>query len=102
MRDSDQVLHDDLTDAGLPHLAERAAAGEWNDYFSQHAMPQHELIAVLRAEVVIANVTRKRLVQNVIDGKYDGTLTEGQEWARSDEGQEVFRAFSRDVQRGGS
>lgn len=102
MRASDQVLHDDLVAAGLPHLAERAKSGEWNDYFGQEALPQHALIAVLRAEVVIANATRKRLIRNVIDGKYDATQAESQEWAESDEGREVFRAFSRDIQRGGT
>jgi len=90
MRASDQILHDDLLEASLPHLAARAAAGEWNDYFGQDAMPQHALIAVLHAEVVIANVVRKRLIQNVIDGKYDGTRADADEWAASPEGQAVL------------
>lgn len=102
MRASDQILHDDLLDAGLPALAARAAASEWNDYFGVDAMPQHALIAVLRDEVVIANVVRKRLIENVVDGKYDGTQAESAEWAASPEGQDVLRQFTRDAQRGGS
>ncbi|HSU37134.1 MAG TPA: hypothetical protein VLJ88_15870 [Propionibacteriaceae bacterium] len=90
MRVSDQILHDDLLEAGLQHLAARAAAGEWNDYFGDDAMPQHALIAVLRDEVVIANVVRKQLIQNVIDGKYDGTRADADEWAASPEGQAVL------------
>lgn len=93
MRASDQILHDDLIEAGLPHLAERAAASEWNDYFADSAAPQHDLIDILRAEVVIANVVRKRLIANVIDGKYDGTRAESDEWAASPEGQGVFRSL---------
>lgn len=93
MRESDAILVADLREAGLVHLAMRAAQGEWNDYFGKEAMPQHDLIFALRAETTLANVVRKRLIENVIAGKYDGTKAESEEWARSQEGREVFSEF---------
>jgi hypothetical protein len=90
MRESDSILASDLKDAGLIDLADRAEAGEWNDYFGVSATPQHDLIQTLRDRVVIANVVRKQLIQQVIDGKYDGTKAEADEWAASPEGQKVF------------
>ncbi len=93
MRESDAILAADLREAGLDHLADRAEQGEWNDYFGQHDMPQHALIGALREEIRLTNVVRQRLIANVVDGKYDGTLAESEEWAKSPEGQEVFSQF---------
>ena len=90
MRKSDEILAADLREAGLEHLAVRAEASEWNDYFGESAMPQHALIAVLKAEIKIANVARKRLIENIVDGKYDGTKEESDEWAASPEGRQAF------------
>jgi len=91
MRTSDHILYEDLIEAGLPHLAYRAARGEWNDFFGIHTLPQMALMGTLRAEVKIASVVRKRLIDNVIEGKYDGTKEESDEWGASEEGQEIFR-----------
>ncbi len=96
MRESDALLHADLMDAGLPHLAERAARGEWNDYFGEHDLPQHHLIGTLRGEIRLANPVRKRLIENIVKGKYDGTTQESEEWARSPEGIAARRLYMRD------
>lgn len=93
MRESDQILFNDLTDAGLHDLARRAARGEWNDYFGFHDLPQLALIEELKAWPQIAASVRKQLIQNVKEGKYDGTTAESNEWAKSPEGQETFGAF---------
>jgi hypothetical protein len=90
MRESDRILAADFRAAGLEHLAARAERGEWNDYFGSHTMPQYALIATLRAEVKLANPVRKQLIAQVVDGKYDGTIAESEEWAASPEGQSVF------------
>jgi hypothetical protein len=99
VRKSDRVLGQDLREAGLPALAERAEASEWNDYFSPHYFPQHELIAALRAEITLANVVRKTLIGNVVRGKYDATREEADEWAASPEGQDVFGQILHHVRR---
>lgn len=100
MRTSDRILYDDLIEAGLPHLADRAAQGEWNDYFGIHTLPQVELLRTLRSEVKLANAVRKRLIDDMVDGKYDGTKEESDEWGASPEGQEVYRQLiNRDKRR---
>ncbi len=93
MRTSDAILANDLREAGLEHLAVRAEASEWNDYFGAHEMPQHALIHVLKEEIRLASPVRKRLIANVVAGKYDGTKEESQEWARSPEGRSVMNEF---------
>lgn len=89
-RASDEILAHDLREAGLTPLAERAETGEWNDFFGPHEAPQHHLIGVLRDEIRIAHVVRKRLIANVIAGKYDATAAESAEWDQSPEGQELL------------
>ena len=90
MRASDQVLYDDLMNANLPRLAARAAAGEWNDYFGIHDFPQVELIDTLRKESNLSDGHRMMLVEHAINGKYDGTQAECDEWAHSESGAETF------------
>jgi hypothetical protein len=82
MRESDRKLRDALVAAGLDHLAERAARGEWNDYFGRHPMPQHHLVMTLRATAGDTVELQRR----VIRGEFDGTAEEANEWACSPEG----------------
>lgn len=94
MRASDKLLHAALVYIGMADLAKRAAAGEWNDYFGPHAMPQHHLIAVLMERA--SDFPSKReaimeLIERVKNGDFDGTKEESEEWAKSSEGQEIFR-----------
>lgn len=67
-------------------LAARARAGEFNDYFGEHALPQHMLIALVRTDSRATTEQRQAFIDNVISGKYDGTQAEAEEWMRSDEG----------------
>jgi hypothetical protein len=100
MRASDQVLHDALRDAGFLDLASRAAAGEWNDYFGTHAMPQHDLIHALRARRNARNTeVVEGLVRRIMDGDFDGTREESEEWARSPEGRATFNELSESFKR---
>jgi hypothetical protein len=93
MRPSDHKLYEALRAADLPDLATRAAEGEWNDYFGRHAAPQHHLIAQLEKRIARRSDPEmiQGLIQRVIDGDFDGTKMEADEWAASPEGQAVFR-----------
>ena len=109
MRASDKTLHDALKREGLDDLAERAAAGEWNDYFGKHAMNMNHLAAVLRSrqhaifadlfagdgppnklEVEKNRLKFEGLLRRVMSGDFDATQQEAREWGQSDEGREVF------------
>jgi hypothetical protein len=81
-------LADTLRQAELPELAERAAAGEFDDFQSVHPFPQIMLAGLLvDAGTDQALALRARL----LDGEFDATDEEADAWAESDEGQETFR-----------
>lgn len=61
-----------------------ARAGRWDEYLSEHAMPQHLLLDELRANGL------DHLVPRVLDGDFDATPAESDAWAASPEGQAVF------------
>jgi hypothetical protein len=95
MRESDRRLSKALELAGLPQLAGRAGAGEWNDFFGEHDLPQHHLIYTLdkAAERTTDRRTSRAIVllkQAVMDGVFDGTKEESDEWGRSPEGQQAI------------
>jgi hypothetical protein len=93
VRPSDHKLYEALRAADLPDLAERAKAGEWNDFFGRHDAPQHHLIAQLEKRIPRRQdpETIQGVIQQVIDGEFDGTKAEADEWAASEEGQAIFR-----------
>lgn len=63
-----------LRDEGLTALANRAATGEFDDYESPHAMPQHVLVSALM------DIDRTDLIKRVMDGEWDGTKEEADAW----------------------
>lgn len=105
MRASDQKLYAALDNAGLDDLAQRAADGEWNQYFGEHGFPQQHLTAEIQqkffgtiAEAYAgkgdpdqALVKRANLINSVtvrvMAGEFDATKDETDEWTASDEGQ---------------
>ena len=96
MRESDKKLHQAMTDLGFPDLAERAAAGEWNDYFGKHAMNITDLILTLRAraeDFPSKYDEIKAVVERAKNGEFDASKAEAEEWAASEEGQETFSAL---------
>lgn len=99
MRASDQKLVNALNAVGFHDLAERAATGEWNDYFGKHPLPQIHLVATLThyagRQGPVARTAAKKLVERVKDGDFDGTKEESDEWAASEEGQEAFNSLLR-------
>lgn len=79
-----------LREAGASvDLVKRAQSGEFHDYESPHAFPQHALLLAARAEGLTG------IVQATIDGEFDATLEESQIWAASPEGQAVFAELHR-------
>lgn len=91
MRESDRVLADALRAAGLEELVERAAAGEWNDYFGKHGAPQHALIGELRGYTGSRRYRANILINRIIDGDFDGTPAEAEEYMTTPEADEVMR-----------
>jgi hypothetical protein len=92
-----QHLADVLKAAGFTALAKRAEADEFHDFFSDHALPgmelAHELAHIAsdgkrpERERMAAHHIRLRL----IDGEFDASLEESEEWAEGPEGQDAFR-----------
>lgn len=86
-RPSDVKLADALREAGLEGMADRAEAGEFNDYFSQHhATPKMALVKILaESELPAAEAIARR----VMVGDFDSDKDEAQEWYKSPEGQAI-------------
>lgn len=81
-----------LRDAGLDKLAERALAGEFDDYRSEHAFPIRALVSELKAAATPENHRQvKVLIAAAKDGEYDATREEARAWRESEEGREAIR-----------
>ncbi len=78
--------------ADFTALAERAATGEFHDFQSPHAMPQHELVVALNA-IPGGGQRAQDLVRRVIHGDFDATKAESDQWAASPEGQAAMRSL---------
>jgi hypothetical protein len=63
-----------LREQGLTALADRAEKGEFDDYESPHALPQHVLVSALM------DIDRTDLIKRVMDGEWDGTKEEADAW----------------------
>jgi len=66
-------------------LAKRAEAGEFSDFESDHALPKIELVGCLnRIYKDSGNLKRAQLAHNlareVMEGKWDETKEEAEEW----------------------
>lgn len=87
-------LADRLRDMGLMEMSDRARKGEFDDYRSEHAMPQHVLIKAL-LEIGVAKIKMsvpcKELIDEVKEGKFDSTKEESDAWAASPEGQQAMK-----------
>lgn len=98
MRASTQTLVDAINAAvgtfGQPTpaqaaLLERARADYYNDYFGE---PDEPLIALVR-DARAAGLPG--IADQAINGDFDGTKAEADEWAASPEGQETFAELTR-------
>lgn len=84
------ILADALIEAGLPALAAQAREGHYHDYLSPLDSPTSALTEeLLKAGTQAALGLRHR----VINGDFDASLEEANEWARSQDGQAAFAAL---------
>lgn len=87
-------LAEALREIGLEALAARAEGGEFDDFRSEHAAPQHALVSELRSAASPTNHRAvKRMIERVGKGEFDATQDEARAWAESEEGQETLRAL---------
>jgi hypothetical protein len=90
-----QHLADVLRAAGFEALAKRAETDEFHDFLSPHATPEMQLAAELADFVGSAKEEKQRIAahmirQRLIDGEFDASSEESDEWAASPAGQDAF------------
>lgn len=86
------ILATELTKAGLPEMAAKAATGYYHDYLSPLAMPCIQLAEDLAKAGTPAALT---LRARHLNGEFDATIEEGQEWANSADGRVSFNLLLR-------
>lgn len=90
MYESTRILLQDLAletkNPAMEAIIERAKKDFYNDYFGVPDAPQSRLIFDLRRAKA-----SEEIIENVTNGKYDGTSAEANEWAKSPEGVETFK-----------
>ena len=96
-----QKLADSLRAAGFEVLARRAEADEFHDFLSPHALPEMLLAEELAAIMTDRTCTTREqsaahhIRQRLIDGEFDASKEESDEWAESPEGQDAFQRLAR-------
>lgn len=85
-----------LESAGLKEMAEKARQNRYHDFFGESATPITDLVNDLAREVQKSDdpvqVNEMRLIRKAaIDGEFDATHAEAEEWAESDEGLAAVR-----------
>ena len=87
------MLADALQEVGLDAMAAQARTGYYHDFLSPLALPEMALITALgtsatrypdRADAIEA------LRRRVIDGEFDASAEESDDWANSEEGRDTF------------
>jgi hypothetical protein len=84
-----------------------ALDGRYHDFLSPLDFPEIQLVQDLRAVAANRSLPRSarqeigKMAQRVIDGEFDASKEESDEWARSPEGQETFRQLRDDAVFGG-
>jgi len=86
------ILAAELRKAGLNEMADRAATGYYHDFLSPLAAPCMQLAADLAdAGTPEAMALRARH----LNGEFDATMEESEEWAAGAEGQAAFESLLR-------
>jgi hypothetical protein len=85
---SKDFLAQELRKAGLHEMADRAATGWYHDYLSPLDTPAITLADDL---AVAATPEAMALRARHLDGEFDATKEESDQWANSPDGQETFR-----------
>ena len=77
-------LGDELEAAGAPkEMVERARSGYYDDFKSPLATPIVQLVTDCR------NAGLQAIARRAMEGEFDSTRDEAEEWARSEEGRAV-------------
>lgn len=82
-----------LHKVGLDEMAKKAADGYYHDYLSPLDFPEMQLVGDL-AEASKENPAKDMILAlrlDVINGEYDASREESDEWMNSPEGQEALR-----------
>lgn len=88
------MLADALREIGLNDMADKAATGFYHDFLSPLDLPEMQLINELGAAMSKATDRKDQIMalrMRVIDGDFDASAEESEEWAKSAEGQETFK-----------
>lgn len=80
-------LAEALRAAGLPEMADRAAQGYYHDYLSPLELPCVELGAHLEK---VGTTAAKALLLRHMNGEFDASPEESDEWMRSEDGQKAL------------
>jgi hypothetical protein len=83
-------LASELTKAGLPEMAAKAATGYYHDFLSPLDFPEMQLAADLAAAGTPAALA---LRERHLNGEFDANLKESDEWASSPYGKAAFGAL---------
>jgi len=87
------MLADELMKLGLMEMSLQARSGYYHDFLSPLPMPETQLIADL-AQAAAQRPDRRTdisaLRARVINGDFDASAEESDEWAKSQDGQETF------------
>lgn len=89
MRESTKVLLEaldkEIKTPAIRRIIREAKKEHYNDYFGIYDAPQHTLIQHLRDAKA-----SKEIIERVMNGDFDGTKAESQEWMESEEGQSAL------------
>ena len=88
-----------LREVGLDDMADKAATGYYHDFLSPLDFPEMQLEADLRNRRdsplhVHVKDQIEQLRQRHLNGDFDASLEESEEWAASPEGQDAFNRLT--------
>jgi hypothetical protein len=89
-----QLLAAELKGLGLDEMAAEAEKGMYHDYLSPHPTPAINLVrdlAVISTRYPEKATEIMALRRRVINGDFDASKEESDEWAESPEGQDTFK-----------
>lgn len=87
---SKDFLAQELRRAGLEAMAADAEKGLYHDFLSPLPFPEMQLAADLAEAIHAGNEAAKDLRRRHLNGEFDATAEESDDWAESEDGQEAF------------
>jgi ribosomal protein L37E len=87
-----------LREVRLHTMADKAATGYYHDFLSPLDLPEMQLITELGVAATARPAQAAAIMElrdRVMDGDFDASVEESEEWAASAEGQETFRKLAK-------